>query len=103
GGAGGSEVLCGEAAVVLAQNMLLSGVRTIGVAPTGPGVSGAPGTGVVNRITGNLGGVGAPRFSALDSPQGPTGLGFNEAAELVLAGTNTWTGNPSTSGAIGST
>jgi hypothetical protein len=91
----GSQVFYADAPVIIAQNTNLSGVRTITIAPTGPGVTGAPGTGVVNRITGNLSGVGAPRFATFDPPQG-SGLGFSESAELVLAGTDNWTGNPGT-------
>jgi autotransporter-associated beta strand protein len=97
-GAAGSQVFYANLPVTVAQNTTLSGVRTISVAPTGPGVSGAPGTGVVTRITGNLGGTGAVRFTSFDTPQGPgvNGAGVDEAAEIVLAGANTWTGTPGT-------
>jgi autotransporter-associated beta strand protein len=97
-GAAGSQALYANAPVVIAQNTVLSGVRTITMAPTGPGVSGNAGTGVVYRITGNLSGAGAPRFAVFDTGEGPgpNGAGFDEAAEMVLAGTNTWTGNPGT-------
>ena len=43
-GAAGSQVFYANAPVVIAQNTVLSGVRTITLAPTGPGVSGAAGT-----------------------------------------------------------
>ena len=49
--AAGSQAFYANAPVVLAQNTVLSGVRNISLAPTGPGVSGNPGTGVVYRIT----------------------------------------------------
>ena len=41
-----SQVFYANAPVVIAQNTVLSGVRTITLAPTGPGVSGAAGTGL---------------------------------------------------------
>jgi autotransporter-associated beta strand protein len=93
-GVAGSQVFYADQPVILAQNMTLDALHNIGVAPTGPGVSGTPGTGVVYKITGNLNGFGVPHFVTFDSEQAPTGSNFTEAAEVVLAGTNTWTGNP---------
>src|SRR5207249_4330688 len=90
----GSQVFYADKPVTLAQNTTLSAVRTITLVNTGPGVSGAPGTGVVNRISGNLSGPGAPRFTAANTPQGPAGQGLNEVAELVLAGSTIDTGTP---------
>jgi autotransporter-associated beta strand protein len=95
-GASGSQVFYANAPVVIAQNTTLSGIRSISVAPTGPGEAGAAGSGVVNRFSGNLSGFGAVTFTTFDTPQGLTGLSPNEAAEFVLAGTDNWTGNPGT-------
>jgi autotransporter-associated beta strand protein len=96
----GLQVYYADAPVIFAQNTTLSALRTISIANTGPGVSGAAGTGVVNRITGNLSGPGAPRFATINAAQGPSGQGVNEVSEIVLAGTNNWTGNPGTTQGI---
>ena len=93
-GAAGSQVFYANLPVNLAQNISLDGIRNISIAPTGPGISGAAGTGVVNRITGNLSGFGVPHFQTFDVEQAPTGSNYTEAPEVVLAGLNTWTGNP---------
>jgi autotransporter-associated beta strand protein len=93
-GVAGSQVFYADQAVILAQNTSLDAIRNISIAPTGPGISGAPGTGVVYRITGNLSGFGAPHFQTFDTEQAPTGGNYTEASEVVLAGLNSWTGNP---------
>ncbi len=93
-GVAGSQVFYANQPVILAQNTSLSAIRNISIAPTGPGVSGGPSTGVVYRITGNLSGSGAPHFQTFDTEQSLTGGNFTEASEVVLAGLNTWTGNP---------
>ncbi len=93
-GVAGSQVFYANQPVILAQNTSLSAIRNIGIAPTGPGVSGGPSTGVVYRITGNLSGFGAPHFQTFDSEQSLAGGNLTEAPEVVLAGLNSWTGNP---------
>jgi autotransporter-associated beta strand protein len=101
-GAAGSQVYYANAPITIAQNIVLSSIRTITIAATGPGVGGLIGTGVTNRISGNISGTGALRFATNVAPEGLAGLAVNSVAELVLAGTNSWSGNPSGSGAINS-
>jgi len=67
------------------QHTVLSGVRTVTVASNGLGF--APGTGVVNRISGNLSGTGALIVTGASNTAG--------VGTLVLSGVNTWTGNVS--------
>jgi len=77
-----------NAPVDLQANTTLTANRNITIAAQGPGLFGAAGTGVTQRISGNLSGTGDPTFKQTGFAQtnGP-------AVEVVLAGTNNWTGS----------
>jgi hypothetical protein len=75
--------------LALPAGLSLSATRTIYIASTGPGTNGAAGTGIVQKISAGITGAGAPAFSSVGSfsRSGPV-------AEVVLLGTNNWTGTP---------
>ncbi len=77
-----------NAAVEIGQDTAFTAKHNIWIAPTGPGLTGAAGTGVVNKISGNLSGAGALVFSSTGTA--PTD---GQIGEVILSGTNTITGS----------
>lgn len=71
--------------VTLARDTIITTQRTISVAATGPGVVGTGG--IVHAISANLSGTGVPFFT------GGANASLNQVSEVVLSGTNTWTGS----------
>ena len=77
-----------NAPVEIAQNTTLSSRRTLSIAPNGPGLTGAGNAGFVYTISGNFGGTGT--LFVTDASTAPS---LDQIPELVLAGTNTWSGS----------
>jgi fibronectin-binding autotransporter adhesin len=77
-----------EAPVNIAMDMVMTGVQTVAVSETGPGLTGASSGSVIHTISGNISGSGAPQFTY------QTGVSEAALPEVILAGTNNvWTGN----------
>jgi fibronectin-binding autotransporter adhesin len=76
-----------NAPVTFTQNTTLTAQRSWRLAVSGPGVSGAANSGVVNVISGNIGGAGSLTISSYAASE------LYRVGELVLGGTNNWTGS----------
>ncbi|MHC4201461.1 MAG: hypothetical protein ACYSU0_15835, partial [Planctomycetota bacterium] len=79
-------VLYANRPVEVTRDTTLSAERTIRVATTAPGLTGAPGSGFVHTYSGDLSGTG----SLMIGGWGPSTDATN--GELVLSGLNNWTG-----------
>ena len=84
-----------NAPVTLSQSIVLTARRMISIAPTGPGLLFANGTTnrVAHVISGNLSGAGVPVFRSTIGSAALTGNNDGTVGEIVLSGTNTWTGS----------
>jgi autotransporter-associated beta strand protein len=88
----GNSQLYANAGVTVARNTVLTARRTVGVYSEGPGLTGAAGGGFVHGLTGGFSDDGVSR-GALVVRASANAFFQDKVSELVLGGTNDWTGS----------